>query len=158
MTATLGPALEVRSKRGWPIWLAGLITSACVAGGAALALDNPRPVEKPEDVAKAYLEARYSGNSLDAWNLECMATRSFVGSYSGYVDHTAHWDDGYRALPSSLKVTVGDIHEPGEGGGFATMTATVTSGGSSDWTISGELPVVVENGQFRVCDGGVGLE
>jgi hypothetical protein len=138
------------------VWVGAIITSACIAAVAAVALSTLHPVTKPADVAEAYLEARYAGDWSDAWDLECMQTRVFVGDSAGFVAHASHWDESL-SLPRHVEVATGDIHDGAETGGFTTVAVTVTSAERPDWSIRGELPLVVENGQFRVCDGGLGL-
>ena len=85
------------------------------------------------------------------------ATRSFVGSYRRYGQWVADWDEDL-SLPAHIEVAVGDIHSAPEASGFFTVNATVSSAERSDWAIAGELPMVVEDGQVRVCDGGLRLD
>jgi hypothetical protein len=152
------PAPHVnRRRRTLSIWIGAIIVSACVAAAATVALSTLHPVKRPAEVGKAYLEARYAGNWSEAWALECELTRSFVGDYERFGMSAAHWDE-YLSLPRHVEVEVGDdLHDVGEPGGFTTVTATVTSAERRDWSITGELPLVVKDGQFQVCDGGRGL-
>ena len=158
MTLTAFPPAPAvsRPQRTLSISIGALITSACVAGGAMVALATLHPVVKPADVAKAYLEARYAGDWTEAWALECDMTGAFVGGYAGFVVAAANWDEALD-LPRHVEVTVGRVHHSETPGGFAAVTATVTSPEQRGWSISGEVPLVEEHGQFRVCDGGLRL-
>jgi hypothetical protein len=156
--APVSPALGVSRRRRTSIWFGAIITSACVAGGATVALSTLHPVQKPADVAKTYLEARYAGNWSEAWALECMMTRTFVGSYADFVEDGAYWDQSL-SLPRHVEVAVGDIQDSTEeSAGFTSVAVTVTSAEKRNWSISGQVPLVVEDGQFRVCDGGLALD
>jgi hypothetical protein len=54
-------------------------------------------------------------------------------------------------------VKIGDLHPGTKQGGFFTVTATVTSAERKNWSITGEVPLVVTDGQVQVCDGGLSL-
>ncbi len=156
MTLFPPPALDTTRRRWWSLWIGVLITSACVAAGAAVVLSTQQSVEKPAAVAKAYLEARCAGNWPQAWALVCTRTRWFVGDYTSFVANAVHWDEPL-SLPRHFEVAVGDIHAAAQPGGFSTVTAMVTSAERKDWSITGEVPLVVEDGRFRVCDGALAL-
>jgi hypothetical protein len=93
MTLVAPPAIDLRRRRSWPIWLGAGITAAFAAAGTVVATAILPAFQTPADVAKAYLEARYAGNWSEAWARECSLTRSFVGDYSGFVDSAADWDE-----------------------------------------------------------------
>ena len=147
-----------RRRRHGSIWAGALITSACVAAGSAVALSTMPAVPKPADVAKAYLEARYAADWSQAWALLCTPGRSFAGSYTAYAERSAYWD-ALLSLPADVAVAVGEVHSPPGPGEFPTVSVTLTSAEQNpNRQMTGELPVTVEDGQFRVCDGGLGLD
>jgi hypothetical protein len=156
MTSTTAPA--VRGRRLLPILLGAVITTAFVAGGTAVATATLPTLQTPADVAKTYLEARYAGDWSKAWAMECSLTHSFVGSYSRFAEDGAYWDEELF-LPRHVVVHVGDglHHDAGQPDGFLTVPVTVTSAERPEWSIAGDLPLVVSDGQIQVCDGGLSL-
>jgi len=157
MTLAAPSAIEVRRRRSRRIWLGAGITVAFAAAGTVVATATLPTVQTPADVAKTYLEARYAGEWSKAWALECALTHSFVGSYSRFAENAASWDEEL-SLPRHVVVKVGDgLHHDGEPDGFLTVTATVTSPERRGWSVTGELPLIVNDGQAQVCDGGLRL-
>jgi hypothetical protein len=133
------------------------MTAAFAAAGTVVATATLPTFQTPPDVAKTYLEARYAGDWSKAWALECSPTHSFVGSYSRFAQDAATWDEEL-ALPRHVEVKVGHgLHHEGTPDGFLTVTATVTSSERRGWSITGELPLIVTDGQVQVCDGGLPL-
>ena len=62
------------------------------------------------------------------------------------------------SLPRHVEVTVGDeLHHDEALDGLITVTATLTSAERSDWTVTGELPLLVQDDKIQVCDGGLSL-
>ena len=133
------------------------VTAALVAVGAAVAMWTLPAVPLHALVGKAYVEARYTGQWTAAWEMLCAPGRSPVGSFPAFVEDATYWDT-YLHLPSDFDVAVSDVHAvPGWEDPAATMTVTVTSDekARADWRLTGELLVLLRDGRWRVCDGGL---
>jgi hypothetical protein len=138
------------------IWTGAIITSACVAAGVALATATLPAVPTPTNVAIAYTEARFAHDWPTTWDLLCGPTHAAMGGYAAFAEGVAHLDEYVR--PTDVDVSVGDVHGVrGASSPFATVAVTVTSvdGTLEDWETSGELFIVEEDGEFRVCQDGL---
>jgi len=157
MIAVPPPAPHVVRRKRTSIWIGAIITTACVAVGTLAATATLAPLKTPAQVAKAYLEARYAGEWDEAWAMECAMTHSFVGSRSRFARAGSHWDEELR-LPRHVVVDVADDVQAAEGlDSIITVTATVSSPERRDWSITGEVPLLVQDDRIQVCDGGLGL-
>ena len=154
------PAHDVirrRRESHRPVWNAAIITSALVGAGAVVALATLPAVPTPGHVAEAYLEARFAHDWSHAWALVCASNRAALGDSSAYAENVTFIDD-YYSMPSDVDVEIDGLRgAQGPYGSAAAVAITVTSGepNRSNWESSGEVLVVEERGEFRVCDPGL---
>ena len=154
------PALDVirrRRESHRPVWNGAIITSALVAAGAAAALATLPAVPTPGHVTEAYLEARFAHDWPDAWTLVCASNRAALGDSSAYAENVTFIDD-YYSMPADVDVEIDGLRgAQGPGGRAAAVAIRVTSGerNRENWESSGEVLVVEEGGEFRVCDPGL---
>jgi hypothetical protein len=130
-----------------------VITSVFVAAGAAVATVTLPSVPTPANVATAYIEARFARDWPGAWELLCGQSRAAIGGYPVYTANANYWADNYFP-PSDIEVSVGELHgNPGPDGPSAVVTMSVTSdeGNRHEWEVGGELILVNEGGEVRVC-------
>jgi hypothetical protein len=114
-------------------------------------------VQTPANVAKAYVEVRFADDWTGAWSVLCRETRSTWVSYATYAEN-ANYVNEYYAMPSDVDVSIGEVHDSRELGRAAAVVAmTVTSDERyrEDWETGGDLLIVEEEGEFRVCNDGV---
>jgi hypothetical protein len=158
MTLASPLAVDGRRKRSAAVWLGALLTSAFVGAGAAVAVSTLPAVPTPTNVVRAYVEAWFASDGPRAWGLLCSPSRSAMGDYTVFAENLASADE-YNLFPSDVDVAVGDVHGArGTSLPSAAVAVTLTSDERSreDWEISGDLLIVEENGEFRVCGDGLG--
>jgi hypothetical protein len=142
------------------IWICAIATSAFVAVGAVSALSTLAPVRTPANVAKAFLEAQFTHDSPTTWALMCETTRSEIGDYTEFargVESLARYDDELDDASSDVAIRIDYLHGvSGPDAPSLTLAVTLTerSASGETWEDSGELLVVEEAGEFRVCDKG----
>jgi len=137
-----------RESRG-PIWNGGIAVFTFVTAGAGVATWALPPGDTPTNVARAYVEARYDRDWARAWELVCRSTRSAFGDYAAYVEDSEYAFDSYVG-PTDVDVSVDDVQAAvTQGRPSAAVTLTVTS--VENWETGGEVLVVDEDGEFRVC-------
>jgi hypothetical protein len=143
----------VRAHRG-PVRKGAIITGSAVAAGFGLAMTTLPATPTPAAVAQAYIEARLDGNWATAWALLCRPSRG-VTDFAGYAEQSAYLRE-HTAMPSDVDITVDDPRvERGPAGPYLAVAVTVSSAERhrEDWQIGGDVPLVEEDGQLRVCPG-----
>jgi hypothetical protein len=159
MTLVPPPALDVirrERERYRSVWNGGIVTSVCVAGGVVLATTTLPAVPTPANVARAYVEARFGGDWPGAWATLCRAVRSAI-DYPAFAER-ADYANEYFHMPSDVNIEIGDVRGVRElNGHSASVAVTVTSDerNREDWVFRGEVLIVNEGGEFRVCQEGV---
>ena len=123
-----------------------------VAGGAALAAWTLPPAPTPVNIARSYAEVRYDRDWAAAWELMCRSSRSDWGNYATYARNSEYVFD-YYFMPEDIDVSVDGFRGAVRPGGPA-MSVAITLTAGERWETGGELDVVVEDGEFRVCDSG----
>ena len=85
----------------------------------------------------------------------CRSSRSDWGDYATYAENAEYLFD-YYSMPKDIDVSVDGFHGAVRPGGPAMSVAlTLTSG--ERWELGGDVDVVEEAGEFRVCNVGTGL-
>jgi hypothetical protein len=142
-----------RERRG-PLWNGALITIAFVAAGFVVASMTLSPVPTPRNVATAYTEARFDRDWSAAWELLCRPARAMHGDFAAYADSSA---DGFHFMPRDVDVSTGPVHAvDGVPSAVAVPVAVISEDPYyQDWEIDGDLMVVREDDELRVCDQGV---
>ena len=147
-------------KRSRAVWVGSIITSVFVTAGAALATWTLPAVPTPGNVARAFLEADNAHDWPTIWALMCSRTRSEIGDYSAFTQGLAYldyYDDGYSESDPVITIEIDDVRGVRAPSGPAVAVAVTMSSGernSPSWESSGELLVVEEDGELRVCDRG----
>jgi hypothetical protein len=123
------------------------------AGFALVSTTAPRPAT-PWNVARAFTEARLDQDWAEVWRLHCRD--GGLPDESAFVDRMTTLDEGFETPPVALVV----VDQVTEGGNSPAPSFTVAlsvsalgADGEPMWTDAVRLPVVAEDGQFRVCLG-----
>jgi hypothetical protein len=133
--------------------VAAIVTTVGVCGGLGLALSiAPRP-ETPGTVARAFVQALAEQDWPAVWRLHCRAGP--LPDESAFVDRMSSIDQGFEA-PAGTVVFVDEVTEvAGPGAPSFVVTLTIAARGhradGSMRTQTARLPVVGEEGVFRVC-------
>jgi len=128
------------------------VTAAAVAAGFALAVTTVPATPSPQRVAATFVQALFDDDWTAAWTVLCQADRE-------RLDHDTFTRallalSGASSLPSDVDLEVDDPRPVrGPAGAQATLKITATSDdvGRRDWAITGNIPLLVENGAVRVC-------
>ena len=136
-------------------WLGAAITSAVVAVGTAAAMWTIPSVPTPTNIAKAFVEARFTGDFEGAWELLCGETRSVLGSYSSFAKQAARTNQT-NSLPFEVDVAVREVQFQPTVPLEVDVGVVVTSEErDDDWHIPGRMRLIGQGDQFRVCDNGI---
>jgi hypothetical protein len=141
-----------QAERHRPVWIGAIITSACVAAGVVLATMTLPAVPTPARVARTYAEARFASDWPQAWALLCETVRSAI-DYPTFAERADHANE-YFGMPSDVDIEIGDVRGvQGPNGPAASVAITATSGERrrEHWVYRGEVLLVEEGGEFRVC-------
>jgi hypothetical protein len=117
-------------------------------------------VPTPGNVARAFLEADNAHDWPKTWALMCSQTRSEIGDYSAFTQGLAYldyYDDEYSESDPVITIEIDDLRDVRAPSGPAVSVAVTMSSGERNrpsWESSGELLVVEEDGELRVCDQG----
>ncbi len=126
--------------------------AAAVAAGFALAVTTVPATPSPQRVAATFVRALFDDDWTAAWAVLCRADRNRLDQDTFTRALVAL--SGGSSLPSDVNLEV-DAPRPARGlaGAQATVKITATSDdvGRRDWAITGEIPLLVENGAVRVC-------
>ena len=151
-----GTGLPVRpghpTRRPRPFPKAAFVTAVCVAAGFWLGVTYLPEPPTPTHAAAAYVEARAARDWPAAWNLMCRSMHADF-DYRTFAKEAQQVAD-YYVLPTDVDVRTGDLDEVRVGGrSYFTVTVEVTSEkrNGNDYTFGGDLSLVREGGQFRVC-------
>ena len=134
-----------------PIRKGAAITGAAVVAGFVCATNVVPGAPTPDHVAAAYTQARFEQNWPAAWALVCESTRSRT-TFHDFAEGVARMNE-YYVLPRDVDVETGTPElTPYKGTTYVTVTVAVTSDERSDqWRFRGELPLLVDDGEFRIC-------
>ena len=146
-------AIRRRRERRGPIWNGAVLTGFLVAAGFVVASMTLSPVPTPRNVAKAYVEARFSRDWSAAWDLLCSPAQEAHGHFRAYADSSDH---GFHFMPRDVDVSTGRLHGVDGQASAVAVPVTVSSGDLDykDFEVGGDLIVVQEDDEFRVCDRG----
>jgi hypothetical protein len=147
MTLVAPPAIDLRRRRSWPIWLGAGITAAFAAAGTVVATAILPTFQTPADVAKAYAEARFARDWSTAWALLCEPERAAIGDYQTYADSAP---EALRSMPGDVDVSTGRMERVY--GSAMAVPVTVTSREHKDWEVKSHVVLVLEDSRLRVCD------
>ena len=130
---------------------AAVVTGAAVAAGFALATFLIGP-HTPRQVAASYLEARFDQEWAAAWALTCESEREST-DFAAFAEEAAVVHE-YFFFPSEVDISVGDIRLARYGShGYVEVPAKATSDEVfREAAFDGDVPLVLEDGEFRVCD------
>ena len=106
----------------------------------------------PTHAAAAYIEARLARDWPEAWGLMCRSMHAGIdfGTYAEESQAVAE----YYVAPTEANVETDDLDLVRVGSqSYFTVTVKVTSQRrkGDDYTFGGDLSLVREDGQFRVC-------
>jgi hypothetical protein len=103
-------------------------------------------------VATTFVQALFDDDWTAAWTVLCRADRDRVDQDTFTRALVAL--SGGSSLPSDVNLEA-DEPQPGRGlaGAQGTVKVTATSDdlNRQDWAITGDVPLLVENGAVRVC-------
>lgn len=125
-----------------------------VAGGAAVSAWTLPEVPTPSNVAREYVQTRYERDWAAAWEVMCRSSRSDWGDYATYAEHSEYVSK-YYFMPTDVDVSVDGFRGAEKLGGPALTVALRVTG--ERWNLGGDVDVVEEAGEFRVCNVGAGL-
>lgn len=130
---------------------AAVVTGAAVAAGFALANILIGP-QTPRQVAASYLEARFDQDWAAAWALTCDSERRST-DFAAFAEEAAFVHE-YLFLPSEVDISVGDLRLARYGSrGYVEVPAKAISDEVlREAAFDGDVPLVLEDGEFRVCD------
>ena len=129
-------------------------TLAFVVLGTAAALFAMPPVPTPGNVAKAFVEARYDRNWSAAWELLCRPARDVVGDHTFYSERSDYVFE-YLSMPEDVEVSTGHLYRTEwHGKPAVAVPIWITAENPENWETGGDLRLVEEDGQLRVCDQG----
>jgi hypothetical protein len=147
--AFLVEEIRRRRERRNSICNGALLTSAFVAAGFVIASMTITPVPTPGNVAKAYVEARFARDWSTAWDLMCRPDQAAHGSYAEYANSSHH---GFHFMPRDVDVSTGRMHGVDRSAVAVPVTVDSEDPYYEDWEVDGDLIVVREDGELRVCD------
>ena len=127
-----------------------LITGGCVVGGLALALTALPPLPTPAAAAQGFIEAAYSEDWPTAWELLCHSSRDRHGDLDSFADTASESVARADAPPDLTVETEGMRAVTGTTSPTFTVSIAVSSDSASR-TDCGELTVIREDGDFRIC-------
>jgi hypothetical protein len=160
MTVT-PPLLDVDGRRRTlSIWIGLIAATVFVATGAGIALSTLAPVPTPANVAKTFLEAESAHDSATIWALMCESTRTEIGDYTEFVRGVGprdRYEDDYESRSPDVDIDIDYLHGVrGPGGPSLALAVTTTHTWPTGevWEGTGQLLVVEEAGEYRVCDKG----
>lgn len=136
---------RARRKRTFRIAVA-VIAGIFVSGW----LHSPAPT--PTNVARAYVEAKITGDWSRAWALTCTTVHSAV-DYATFADR-AEYANRYYAMPSDVDVEIEGLRGiRGPSGPSAEVAIAMTSDepNRGSWVYRAEMLLVQEPAGFRVC-------
>jgi hypothetical protein len=125
-----------------------VITGVCVTAGLVAALVALPPAETPGYAAKTFVQAGIQEDWRAAWDLVCRPAREAAGGFASFVEQM-NYVNGYNLGPTDVDVDIEDIR--GQAGPVWIVSVAMTSDDNEDWEDRGEIPVVLEDGHFRVC-------
>ena len=138
------------ARRPRPHLLAAVVTALCVGGGFVLVMATaPRPAT-PGTVAREFIEARIAQDWETVWRLHCRSVG--LPDQDAFVERMTSLDRDVEQ--ESALVVVKDVSEDHVGAGLSFTVTVVMSGFNGDgptWRNTGQVPVVGEDGDFRVC-------
>jgi hypothetical protein len=147
-----------RRRRPWPHLVAAIVTAACVCGGFAVVTWTVPRAPTPGNVARAFAEARMHQDWATMWQLQCRAVR--LPDQQAFVARMTALDEAFLVRPA-VGVFVRGISQD-DGATRPSFTVTVETAAfyrdGATWTSTVRLPVVREEGEFRVCFGLAGSE
>jgi hypothetical protein len=144
----------VHRERDRAFWNGGIVATAFVATGFAVATMALPPVATPANVARSYTELRYDRDWAAAWELTCRSSRADWDDFATYAENSEYVFD-YYSMPQDIDVSIDGFHGAVRSR-VPAMSVALTIAADEDWDLNGDLHVVEENGTFRVCDDGVG--
>jgi hypothetical protein len=129
-----------------------LVTGAAVAAGFELAMTALPPLKTPGRVAQVFVQSQFDHDWATSWALLCEATRAAT-DFTTYAEQSAYLTD-YYVMPSDGDIEVEAVRAArGPDGPYLAVTLTITAaergGGKSQ--PSGEMHLVEEGGELRVC-------
>lgn len=133
------------------VLMLALVLAAC--GGAAPAGNTPATGDTPEAVAKAFVEATFSGNIEAAKGQVCAAmaaalsgdTAGALGAMSGAeVDFSGVTYTASDVTDTSATVTVGGVMK-------VTVSGATQEMNFADMGPAAAFPLTKENGAWKVC-------
>lgn len=141
-----------RRRRVRPHLVPAIVTVACVCTGFALVTAAVDRAPTPADVARSFVAARFDQDWEAVWELHCRTGR--LPDRAAFVARMTALDQGFE-VPASTAVVVEGVTE-GAGPEAPAFTARVSIrafdvDGAPVGTDTVQLPVVAEEGGFRVC-------
>jgi hypothetical protein len=145
------PPLPARPRRR-AVPKHALIAGAAVAAGFGLAMAALPPFGTPQNVAKAYVQARFDDDPSAAWAVMCQPFQEAI-SYTSF-EETVIGVNEYYFMPSDVDIAIDDVRGIDEPSGPAVrvgVTVTSDERNREDWALPIDLVLVEEGGAFRVC-------
>ena len=133
-----------------------VVTGTAVAAGFGLAMATLSPLQTPHRVAESYMEALFDGDRAATWALLCSPAVERK-DFQTFAEKRPNSDER-PAMPAKVDVAVGGVRVVpvvrGSADPFLMVTVTITSDeqNGQEWEgYTDEVPVVEEDGAFRVC-------
>jgi len=131
---------------------AALVTAVCVAAGFWLGATYLPEPPTPIHAAVAYTEASFARDWPAAWADICRSLRA-VSDYGQFVESLDDWAD-HNSEPTEVDIETGDmkrVHIGSRSYFVVTVRATTEEPGWEDWRFHQAVPLVQEDGEFRMC-------
>ena len=147
-----GPLRPPRPRTRWAATCReAAVAAAAVAAASALAVTTVPPAPTPPRVAGTFVHALFDRNWPAAWTALCRPDRRSL-DYQTFA-HQLALLNGQNPLPSAVDLDVGPVRAARHPADPVTVRVTATSDEphGKNWSLTGEVPLVVENGAVRVC-------
>jgi hypothetical protein len=146
--------LRRRRERHGPLRNGAVVTAAGVAAGFVVASMTLSPVPTPGNVVTAYVEARFARDWSAAWDLLCRPAQAAHDGYAAYADVAR---DEMHFAPRDVDVSTGHVHRiPGLLSAVAVpLTVESEDLYYKDWALDGNMILVHEGDELRVCERSV---
>ncbi len=145
------------TRRPRPSPTAALVTAVCVAAGFWLGATYLPGPPTPVRAAVAYTEAGFARDWAATWALMCRSLRA-VTDRDKFVDTLEHWAE-HTSEPTNVDIETGDmelVHVGSRSYFVVTVKATTDEPRWRGWHFQEEVPLVQEDGEFRMCVPGDG--
>jgi hypothetical protein len=128
------------------------VAAAAVGAGFAVAVTTVPAAPTPQRVAESFVQAMFEQDWPAAWTVLCRSDRDSL-DYDAFARGLATLNGG-SSMPSDVDLEVDDprpARGPARGQLTVKITATSDDLNRQDWAITGDVPLIVEDGRVRVC-------